>query len=221
MYMNPAKISDNQKIKAEWNLFRMFIGCALPWALMDNRFFTDFIHVLAPNFSVPDRSSFFPKHLAQEVAVWGEKFKEFLEGRFHLTMSLDGWSTRARDEIYTVHTTTPKRRSFFTDGHIFKGISVTGEALKDVLVRVRTSFIIRNNALLSNFDSILQLLVTYEPSKYSAIAGDGGSNVRSAKIKINSHFPWILNIYDPCHNLNLFMKDLGKLFKDVSSFIRH
>ncbi|KAF8798695.1 hypothetical protein BYT27DRAFT_7034585, partial [Phlegmacium glaucopus] len=51
--------------------------------------------------------------------------------------------------------------------------------------------------------------------KYSAIAGDGGPNVRSAKIKINTHFPWILNIYDPCHNLNLFLKDLGKLFKDM------
>lgn len=58
----------------------------------------------------------------------------------------------------------------------------------------------------------------YDPTKYSAIAGDGGSNVRSAKIKINSRFPWILNIYDPCHNLNLFMKDLGKIFKDVSVF---
>ncbi|KAF8963772.1 hypothetical protein BDZ97DRAFT_1661248, partial [Flammula alnicola] len=48
---------------------------------------------------------------------------------------------------------------------------------------------------------------------YSAIAGDGGPNVRSAKIKLNALFPWILNIYDPCHNLNLFLKDLGKLFK--------
>lgn len=52
-------------------------------------------------------------------------------------MSLDGWSTKAKDEIDTVHTTTPKRRSFFTDGHVFKGISVTGDALKDVLIHVR------------------------------------------------------------------------------------
>ena len=106
---------------------------------MDSQFFTDFILALAPNFIVPDRSSFFPKHLAQEVAVWGENFKAFLEGRSHLTMSLDGWSTRAKDEVYTVHTTTPKRRSFFMDGHVFKGISVTGDALKDVLIRVRIS----------------------------------------------------------------------------------
>lgn len=50
---------------------------------------------------------------------------------------------------------------------------------------------------------------------YSAIVGDGGPNVRSAKKKLVQDFPWILNIYDPCHNLSLFMKDVGKIFKDV------
>jgi hypothetical protein len=92
--------------------------------------------VLCPAFIVPDRSSFFPKHLAQEVAAWGEAFKKFLENYHHLTLSLDGWSTHARDELYTFHTTTPKRRSFFTDGHVFKGVSVTGEALLGVIVKV-------------------------------------------------------------------------------------
>ncbi|KAJ7254285.1 hypothetical protein C8J57DRAFT_1076371, partial [Mycena rebaudengoi] len=48
---------------------------------------------------------------------------------------------------------------------------------------------------------------------FSAIAGDGGPNVRAAKRLLVLLFPWIINIYDPCHNLNLMMKDLGKLFK--------
>ena len=61
-----------------------------------------------------------------------------------------------------------------------------------------------------------QILSVYDPHKYSAVAGDGGPNVRSAKIKLNAMYPWILNIYDPCHNLNLFMKDVEKLFKPVS-----
>ncbi|KAI0278309.1 hypothetical protein BC826DRAFT_927157, partial [Russula brevipes] len=54
---------------------------------------------------------------------------------------------------------------------------------------------------------------------YSTIAGDGGSNVRSARVKLNKLYPWILNIYDPCHNLNLFMKDVGKLFKEMLSIV--
>lgn len=88
-YMNPAKISENQKMKIELLMFKMFLCCALPWALMDNNFFANFVLALAPNFVIPDQSSFFPKHLAQEIAVWGEKFKGFLKGKAHLTLSLD------------------------------------------------------------------------------------------------------------------------------------
>lgn len=135
-YMNPERISKQQKIRIEWLMFCMFICCALPWVLMNSKFFVEFVLALAPNFSIPDRLAFFPKLLVQEIAVWGEKWKEFLEGTFHNTMSLDGWSTWKKDEIYTVHTTTPNQQSFFTDGHVFKGISVTRDALKDVLIRV-------------------------------------------------------------------------------------
>ena len=88
-YMNPAKMNKNQKVKIEHLMFQMFICCALPWTLMDNEFFASFVLALAPNFVIPDRSSFFPKHLAQEIAVWGEKFKDFLEGKAHLTLSLN------------------------------------------------------------------------------------------------------------------------------------
>lgn len=136
-YMNPAKITEKQHMRIEWLLFRFFICCAIPWAVMDDTFFIDVITCLAPNFSVPDRSSFFTKHLGQEVAAWSQKFKDFISDKTHLTLSFDGWSTRAKDEVYTFHTTTPKRRSFFTDGHVFKGLSVTADALYDIMIGVR------------------------------------------------------------------------------------
>ncbi|KAJ6607886.1 hypothetical protein B0H10DRAFT_1816953 [Mycena sp. CBHHK59/15] len=68
-------------------------------------------------------------------------------------------------------------------------------------------------------DSRNQILETFDLRKYSAITGDGGPNVRSAKCMIVKMFPWIINIYDPCHNLNLMMKDLGKLFKKDLGFV--
>jgi len=135
-YMNSAKITEKQKINIEWLLFRMFICCALPWALLDSDFFCAFVFALSPAFVVPDRSAFFPKHIMQEVAAWGQAFKIFLRDKDHLTLSFDGWSTHARDEVYTFHTTTPHRCSFFTDGHVFKGVLVTGEALLSVIVKV-------------------------------------------------------------------------------------
>lgn len=136
-------MTEKQKMNIELIMFRMFICCALPWALLSSEFFVAFVFALAPAFVVPDRSSFFPKHLAQEVTAWSEGFKQFLDGKIHLTLSFDGWSTRARDELYTFHTTTPKRRSFFTEGHVFKGQSVTGDnLLKVIFNKVRAENII-------------------------------------------------------------------------------
>jgi len=210
--MNPAKISEQQKNKIELLMFKMFICCALPWVLLNSEFFVAFVLALAPTFHIPDRSVFFPKHLAQETANWSRNFQDFLANKTHLTLSLDGWSTRANDEIYTFHTTTPKRRSFFTDGEVFKGISITGDALKAVAIKVIIILQLYRLSLINRS----KLLTSYGAKKYSAIVGDGGANVRSAKVKICKEYPWIINIYDPCHNLNLFLKDLGKLFRDVS-----
>lgn len=150
-YVTFAKISDQQKMNIEWTMFRMFICCALPWKVLDNQFFRKFVAALSPNFKVADRSAFFAKHIPQEVAAWEEMFKKFLKHKNHLTFSLDGWSSRANDEIYTFHTTTPKRRSFFTDGHIFRGESVTGDALKSVVIRVPDFF--------TQFSFVFRLLI--------------------------------------------------------------
>ncbi|KAJ7093057.1 ribonuclease H-like domain-containing protein [Mycena epipterygia] len=117
----------------------------------------------------------------------------FLAPRFYLTLSFDGWSSHAHDEIYTFHTTLPSRWSFLTAGHVFKGVSVTAAALFDVVEKC--------------------IFASFKAKSYSAVVGDGGPNVRAAKKLISSTYIWILNIYDPCHNLNLFLKDLGKLFK--------
>ncbi|EIW85316.1 hypothetical protein CONPUDRAFT_43330, partial [Coniophora puteana RWD-64-598 SS2] len=48
---------------------------------------------------------------------------------------------------------------------------------------------------------------------YSAATSDSGPNVRASKKALVKEFPWLLSIYDPCHNLNLFLKDIGVLFK--------
>lgn len=135
-YLAPSRLPQKQKEQIELNILRLFICCALPWNVMDSPFFKDFIASLNPTFTVPDRSAFFTKHLPQEVAIWESKFKVFLQQKKHLTFSLDGWSTRAKDEVYASHTTIPSRRSFFTNGYIFRGESVTGNALKVVIIRV-------------------------------------------------------------------------------------
>jgi hypothetical protein len=64
-----------------------------------------------PGFSVPDRSHFFPIHLASEAAAAAAKLVVYIVGMAHLTLSFDGWSSKGHDEIYTLSITT------LLDGH--------------------------------------------------------------------------------------------------------
>ena len=59
---------EDRKKKIEWLMFCMFNCCALPWSLMDCRFFIAFIHVPATNFTVS-------KTFGARVCSVGQKIK--------------------------------------------------------------------------------------------------------------------------------------------------
>ena len=67
--------------------------------------------------------------ITQEAAAADSKLQKWLSKSNHMTVSWDGWSSRGKDEIYTVHVTTPTRRSFFAEGLVLIGLSVTSALL--------------------------------------------------------------------------------------------
>ncbi|KAH9940354.1 uncharacterized protein BXZ73DRAFT_98797 [Epithele typhae] len=78
---------------------------------------------------------------------------------------------------------------------VFNGVSVTGKALLKVIQQ--------------------RIFAHFNPTMFSAVAGDGGPNVRLGKQLLVRISPWIINVYDPCHNINLLLKDIGTLFKET------
>ncbi|KAJ3563316.1 hypothetical protein NP233_g9013 [Leucocoprinus birnbaumii] len=68
-HFNKAKISVAQQAYIDLLLFQFFICCAIPFTVLDNHFFRELLAALAMNYVVPDRSTFFVKHLAQETAA--------------------------------------------------------------------------------------------------------------------------------------------------------
>ena len=134
-YMNKAMISENMRMCIELLLlFHMFICCTLPWSLLDSSFFFRLHTWLKPCISPPRLLFILSETSCTGSFCMGGKFKGFISNYSHLTLSFNGWSTHKNDEIYTFHITTPKHCSFFMDGHVFKGLLVTGEDLCDVLV---------------------------------------------------------------------------------------
>jgi hypothetical protein len=71
-----------------------------------------------------------------EAASVAAKLLLYLTGMVHLSLSFDGWSSKGHDEIYTVHVTTPLRRSFLFDALVLTGFSTSGESLFNFLSEV-------------------------------------------------------------------------------------
>ena len=153
-----------------------------------------------PAYSVPDRSNFFSVRLAAEAEAVKKKLVEYLSKFVHLTLTFDGWSSKGHDEIYSVHLTTPLRRSFLVDGLILTGLSCTGETI---------------------FDGLKQIILLYLSIRISLVVSDSAKNVRKARRLICNQWPWILNSPDPSHLLNLLGKDLivgSKTYPKVKGF---
>ncbi|KAF8191063.1 hypothetical protein K438DRAFT_1762979 [Mycena galopus ATCC 62051] len=144
-YFAPKKLSDARQAALQAALdialFQLVICAALPFSFVENPWLINLLFIAAPSYITPDRSAFFIRLITEQLSAFMVALKAFLAARFYLTLSFDGWSSRAHDEIYTFHTTLPSRRSFLTAGHVFKGVSVTAAALCDVVEkRIFASF---------------------------------------------------------------------------------
>ncbi|KAJ3913026.1 ribonuclease H-like domain-containing protein [Lentinula edodes] len=127
------KLTPPRQARIDYFLLRFVVCCAVAFAILDSGFFQDFVHALCPAYSLPDCSNFFTTHIAAEAANVATLVLNYLAKFTHLTISYDGWSSLLGDEIYTVHITTPLRRSFLVDGLILTGKSTDADSLFTLL----------------------------------------------------------------------------------------
>jgi hypothetical protein len=96
-----------------------------------------FLNARLPSYACPDRSAFFVKHIAAEAKNVAKKVEDHLAKFDHNTLSYDGWSSKGRDEVYTVHITTPwPRQSYLVEGLQLTGKSTDADTLFDGIIRV-------------------------------------------------------------------------------------
>lgn len=149
-----SKITPKRQANIDFYLLRFIVCCFVAFSLLDSGFFIDFVLALyvmslhyshlivvkrisrCPGYSVPDRSAFFGKHLANEAAQATAKLTAYLLLLSHLTLSFDGWSSKGHDEIYTISITTALRRSFLFDCLVLTGLPTDGQYLSERLSKV-------------------------------------------------------------------------------------
>lgn len=137
---------------------------------------------------MPDRSAWVTKQLSRESAAAKDAVTKRLKECQHNTASCDGWSTCSKQEIYTFHITTALgHHSYFGDGFVLGGDRATADHLKSLLVLA---------------------IDQRSAASFSAIVTDSAANCKKARRLVTEEFPWILDIPDACHSLQLLFKDL-------------
>jgi len=101
-----------------------------------------------PSYVCPDCSAFFIKHIAAEAKDVAKKVEDHLAKFDHNTLSYDGWSSKGRDEVYTVHITTPwPRQSYLVEGLQLTGKSTDADTLFGGIIQVNFNYVLVTAAL--------------------------------------------------------------------------
>ncbi|CEH12902.1 Ribonuclease H-like domain [Ceraceosorus bombacis] len=123
-----------------------------------------------------------------------------------MTLSMDGWSSRARLEIYTFHITSPQG-----DAHLYKAELLGSQTASASCIKTILEGICQQ-ALPSEQHQLLA-------HKLSAICSGSASALQQAKEDLSSTYPWIITLPDAPHWLNFYAKDVAKIIPGLDNTI--
>ncbi|KAL5476496.1 hypothetical protein ACEPAI_3353 [Sanghuangporus weigelae] len=201
---NLAKKAGRAQLSKKINhaILKLICVCGIPPTIIDSKEWKDLLNVASPNFNPTGSKTFVDSLIPREAAYIKTEQVKHLQGCTNLTISFDGGTTASLQSIYTVHVTTPARRTFLLDGNEASDWSHTGEHIFNVL------------------DSVMNLI---GPSQFRGITSDNTGNTLVARLKVREKYPWVIILPDPCHRLNLLCKDIAKIdyFKAVIKNVQH
>ncbi|EIW74896.1 hypothetical protein CONPUDRAFT_159670 [Coniophora puteana RWD-64-598 SS2] len=155
----------------------------------------------APEYTPASPSKLEQYQIPAEASLIRTKQLEELRQSSNLCITFDGQTIRRPQSVYTVHIITPARAVYFFKGHEASDESHTAMHL---------------------FQMLDEIITHVGPSRFAGICSDNTGNTRVARRKIQEKFPWIINIPDSCHHINLLIQDICRLevFAEEISVIR-
>ncbi|CAG8830745.1 44488_t:CDS:2, partial [Gigaspora margarita] len=88
---------------------KAFVICGIPWSIIKNPFFIDFLKTLHPGYTPPSREVLSGHHLSQEIATVNLKIIQKLNFSKNLTIACDGWTNNLNESIWNFLIYTPDR----------------------------------------------------------------------------------------------------------------
>ena len=123
-------------LKVNQAVLNLICGTGIAPTIVDSAEWKHVVDILDSTVNVYSSSSFADTYIpAEAVRITEEAIKKLLKIK-NLTISYDGGTTKAVESIYTIHVTTPSRRSYLIEGSEKSGISHTGPQIAKELLKV-------------------------------------------------------------------------------------
>ncbi|PKC58052.1 hypothetical protein RhiirA1_471565 [Rhizophagus irregularis] len=94
------KIEKSKIIRCNRALTRLFVCCGIPFSVMSNPFFVDFVKCLCPAYELPNRVTFAGPWVDQELTNVLEIILSETRSTKNITLGLDGWCGPNGESIY-------------------------------------------------------------------------------------------------------------------------
>ncbi|GBC25749.2 uncharacterized protein LOC113020255 [Rhizophagus irregularis DAOM 181602=DAOM 197198] len=196
MSKNQTSISDStnpeeqplDKMDADKKLARFFYSTGIPFTVVENPYWLEFIKAIQPAYISPNRRNLANNLLDAEYQVERQDLNTILEQASNITLASDGRSNIRRESVLNFVLCLPKP--------VFYGTKYTG-------VESHTA-----EFIYCEFKSIIEVI---GPSKFAGVITDNASAMRAAWGLLNKDYPQLICLGCNAHIGNLLIKDILKL----------
>jgi hypothetical protein len=181
---------ENSKVKRiNHALTRLFVCCGIPFSIVSNPFFIDFVKSLCPAYELPNRVTFAGSWVNQELATVATIIYDEAQSSTNITLGIDGWAGPNGQSIYAFILILPTGKEYI-------------HSLKDFSLYSHTADFISKE--------ILKVIEDVGCDKFSSVVSDNASTMVAAKKLVNEKYPHILPVRCITHHVNLLTTDIMK-----------
>ncbi|CAB5374377.1 unnamed protein product [Rhizophagus irregularis] len=173
-------------------LVHVFICCGIPFSIIENPFFIEFLHKMRLGYESPTSELLSDRLLNQETAKINDKIKKIIKNSENLTLALDGWTNPNSVSVYNYVILTPDREQYLYALHDYLDNHHTGDFLAG---------------------QITDIIKKISFEKVFALVTDNAVNCVKAKKIVMNQFPNIIDFQCIAHFVNLVTKQIMDIFQ--------
>ena len=128
---------ENSKVKRiNHALMRLFVCCGIPFSIVSNPFFIDFVKSLCPAYELPNRVTFAGSWVNQELATVATIIYDEAQSSTNITLSIDGWAGPNGQSIYAFILILPTGKEYIHSLKDFSLYSHTADFISKEILKV-------------------------------------------------------------------------------------